>query len=282
MLSHTSTIATAELAFYAIGLAIAVALAMRNGWRNEPYWAILAAFAFARILGAAMQLGTITAPLNLHLYRGAATLAQMGLALLLLASLGLMVAVRTSVHRRRQTLIRPYIIYLQGLLLGATFVLGIVAAASVPDSDFAGFTTTPVPPTLVASTILSMITFLILSFCTVCLWLDAQCFDQTAKWLLSAATASLPFLLVRIVYSALCTFVDNMEFHWFKGCPLMLIVMSMLMEFAVVVIYESVGILTARRVVLNTANASPTGARISDISKQDDSSCSSGTPLRNG
>lgn len=225
-----------------------------------------------------MQLGTITAPLNLHLYRGPATLAQIGLSLLLLTSLGMIAKVVENVHKKRQTLVRPFIIYLQALILGVAFILGIVGAMTVPDSDFVGITTTKVPLTLVASTNLYIISFAFLCSFAASLWLDIRYIEPPEQWILVAVTSSLPFLLVRIVYSALCMFRDDMRFHWFKGSLLILIVMSSLMEVLVAVIYEAGGILAGRRLLSKTTDGRATKAKDS-VKNNDQFSCFSDTSL---
>lgn len=206
-----------------------------------------------RVLGAAMQLGTNAAPLNLHLYRGAATLAQIGLSLILFAWLQLLVQIRNGVHRRRQTIVLPCAVYVLAALLGVAFILGIVGATSVPDSDFQGFTTTQVPSTLVAGAVVYVISFLLLCLYTITLWFYVKCIESTEKRLFVAATASLPFLLVRVVYGALCMILDNMQFHWFKGCLLMFILMDLVMETLAVTIYETAGLATGCQILRRTA-----------------------------
>ncbi|KAI9038963.1 uncharacterized protein KD926_010064 [Aspergillus affinis] len=241
-LSYENTIATAEVVCYTVALSLAVALTVRHGWRKQPCWPALVAFAIVRILGAAMELGTLAAPLNFSLYRGAATLTHAGLPLLLGTLLGLILVVRNSVHKKRQTIVRSFVMHIQALLLVGAFILGIVGATSVPDSDFAGFTTTKVPSALVASVILDLIAFFSLAVCTVSLCFYTQCVPSAEKRLLMAAVASLPFLLVRVVYSALCVSLDNMALHWFKGCLLMFIGMAVVMEMLAVTTYTCAGL----------------------------------------
>ncbi|KAK1147223.1 hypothetical protein N8T08_001962 [Aspergillus melleus] len=250
--------ATAEVVCYTVAVSLAVALTVRHGWHRQPCWPSLIAFATVRILGAAMQLGTLAAPLNFSLYRGAAALAHAGLPLLLCTLLCLVLVVRDSVHKRRQTIVRSYVIHVQAVLLVAAFILGIVGATSLPDSDFAGFTTTKVPSALVASVILDLIAFVSITVCTGSLCFHSQCISSAEKRLLIAAAVSLPFLLVRVVYSALCVFFDNMEFHWFKGCLLVFIIMAVAMEMLAVATYACAGFMPGCRELRQIATAGAT------------------------
>ena len=66
------------------------------------------------------------------------------------------------------------------------------------------------------------------------------------KRILFAVAASLPLLLVRLVYSSLYTFGKDLRFSSLSGSVNILLCMALLEEIAIVVIYEGVG-LTLRK-----------------------------------
>ena len=71
--------------------------------------------------------------------------------------------------------------------------------------------------------------------------------EEGEKRILLAVAVSLPFLLVRLVYSALAVFANKRSFSLFYGDTSILLFMALLEEVIVVVIYEGVG-LTLKKV----------------------------------
>jgi hypothetical protein len=68
------------------------------------------------------------------------------------------------------------------------------------------------------------------------------------KRLLLAVALSLPFLLVRVIYSGISLFGNNPDFNFISGNTTIFLCMALLMELAAVAIYEAVGI-TLQKVV---------------------------------
>ena len=66
------------------------------------------------------------------------------------------------------------------------------------------------------------------------------------KRILLAVAASLPLLLVRLIYSSLYTFGNDLRFSSLSGSVTILLCMALLEEIAIVVIYQGVG-LTLRK-----------------------------------
>lgn len=71
--------------------------------------------------------------------------------------------------------------------------------------------------------------------------------EEGEKRILLAVAISLPFLLVRLIYSALAVFANRRSFSLFYGDVSILLFMALLEEVIVVVIYEGVG-LTLKKV----------------------------------
>jgi len=85
MLDKHGDLAIAILAFYAIGLPIALYVCIRHGFRRRLGWFYLILLPVIRIIGAGMEIAaeTTTRP-NTGLYTGAAILNSIGLVPLLL------------------------------------------------------------------------------------------------------------------------------------------------------------------------------------------------------
>lgn len=217
-----------------------------SSWRKTSGWLFIAVFAIARLLGAALQLATIDAPDNVNLYIGSATLANIGLSPLMLATLGLIFRVRYSIQKSRRTVLLAPIVRLDEIVMIIALILSIVGATSLPMSDFTGKSKIKMPTTLVVSVILFIVAYCGLVLFTLTLWFYFPSVETGEKRLLFAITTSLPFLLVRIIYTALATLRQIPKFSWIRGDTTIFLCMALVMEAAVVVIYEVTG-LTLRR-----------------------------------
>lgn len=202
----------------------------------------LAVFAVARLLGAAMQLATIHSPKNVSLYIGSATLNNIGLSPLMLATLGLISRVRYSVQKSRQTILPPTIVRLDEILTIVALILSIVGATSLPLSDFTGGKMVAIPTTMTVSVILFIAAYCGLVLFTALLWLYFGDIELGEKRLLVVITLSLPFLLVRIIYTALATLRQLPNFSWINGSTTIFLCMALIMEAAIVAIYEGTGL----------------------------------------
>ena len=89
--------------------------------------------------------------------------------------------------------------------------------------------------------------FVILCLITATLVQSIRHAEEGEKRILLAVAVSLPFLLVRLVYSALAVFANKRSFSLFYGDVSILLFMALLEEVIVVVIYEGVG-LTLKKV----------------------------------
>ena len=66
------------------------------------------------------------------------------------------------------------------------------------------------------------------------------------KRILSAVAASLPLLLIRLIYASVYTFGNSRRFSALSGSVTILLCMALLEEMAIVLIFEGVG-LTLRK-----------------------------------
>ncbi|KAL8791177.1 MAG: hypothetical protein Q9195_006016 [Heterodermia aff. obscurata] len=83
--------------------------------------------------------------------------------------------------------------------------------------------------------------FAILCLITASLVQSIRHCEEGEKRILLAVAVSLPFLLVRLIYSALAVFANKRSFSLFYGDVSILLFMALLEEVIVVVIYEGVG-----------------------------------------
>jgi len=97
MLGQHGDLAIAVLAFYAIGLPIAIFICIRHGFGRQLGWLYLIFLPVARIIGSALTIAADnTTPLNVGLYTGAAIMNSIGLVPLLLCLMGLLKRVYAS------------------------------------------------------------------------------------------------------------------------------------------------------------------------------------------
>jgi hypothetical protein len=72
--------------------------------------------------------------------------------------------------------------------------------------------------------------------------------EHGERRLFTAVALSLPFLLVRLVYSVFSTFTTKKEFNLLDGSPTILLCVALIEEFIIVLLFEGIG-LTLRKVV---------------------------------
>lgn len=126
------------------------------------------------------------------------------------------------------------------LLVTIGLVLGIVGGTFTEESW--GSTGVFKPSTLSQVSVgLFIAAFVIIVIVTISLSRCMAYAGASEKRLLIAVGASLPFLLVRIVYSAISTFKYSTAFNSLEGNVTYLLSLVLITEFVVVVLYEGVG-----------------------------------------
>jgi hypothetical protein len=245
-IDYRSGVAIGELIVYLPALAIAVLLAVRHGFGRSSGWLFLIVFALVRIVGACFQLATINDPTSISLYTGVAVLQTIGLSPLELTSLGLLSRIISSINKSHSTFIQHYYMKLIQTVVVVGLILSIVGGTKA-GSDFSS-TGVYTPQSLskvaiglfIASYVLIVATTIILSF-------SVSHAEPGEKRLLLAVAISLPFLLVRLVYSSVSIFANTADFNSLSGNVTIYLCMALIMELCVVIIYEAVG-LTLRKI----------------------------------
>jgi hypothetical protein len=240
-------ISIALIALYAPAVLIAVFLAFRHGFQRSSAWRYVVIFSLIRIVGSSLQIMTVSDPGNIGLYTGAAVCQSVGLSPLILAALGLLGRIAGRVNPQSGGIVTSgnlrivQVIVLVGLILGIKG--GIDAGNQFSQSGkfvYGSLSQAAVALFIIAYVLIIMATLGLLQS-------TFRPEDEGEKRLLIAVAASLPFLLVRIIYSCLSTFTTNSEFSQISGNPTILLVMGFVMELIVIILYEAVG-LTLRRI----------------------------------
>jgi hypothetical protein len=240
-ISYRDGVSIGELAVYVPGLIIAIYLAVHHGFGRSAGWFFLIIFTLARVLGACLQLATISSPTNINLYIGYGILQNIGLSPLMLATLGLLSRLVDNINVTHHTFISHRIFKFIELVILVGLILGIVGGVNA-GNDFVN-TGTFVPGTLnKVGTALFIACYVAIVLSTILISFSIQHATHGEKRILLAVAISLPFLLVRLVYSIMSTLVRNNQFNLLDGSVTILLCVAFIEEFVVVVIYEGTGL----------------------------------------
>jgi len=238
-LTYRNGVFIAVLILYVPALAIAVFLAVRHGIRQSPIWRLMIIFTLARVLSAAFELATITSPTNDSLYAGYVILLNIALSPLLLVGLQLLVRVTESISKAHTIWLSKRHIKVLQLLVTIGLVLGIAGGTITEENwgDTGIFNPSPVSK---ASTIIFIVVFVGQCAVTGILSRSISYAEPREKRCLYAVALSLPFLAVRVVYSAISNLKYTVTFSSLFGNVTILLCMVLIEEFIVLVIYEGV------------------------------------------
>jgi len=246
-LDYRNGISIAEIIVYVPCLAIAMFLAINHGFGRNSGWLFLITFALARIIGPCLQLATISSPRNVSLYIGSAILNNIGFAPLILVAIGLLSRLLDSIHKTHNTLINTKVLKFVETIITVALILGIVGGINAGNA----YQTTGKfqPGTLnKAGTALLIVSWVLVVIATAVTLIHTTHAEKGEKRLLVAIALSLPFLLIRLIYSSFSTFSTNKQFNLIVGSPTVLLCVALIEELVVVLIFESVG-LTLSKVV---------------------------------
>ncbi|PQE25080.1 transmembrane protein [Rutstroemia sp. NJR-2017a BVV2] len=239
-ISYRNGVAIGELVVYIPSFFIALFLAFRHGFQKSSGWYFLIVFSLARIIGPCMQLAAINNP-SVSLYTGALILQNVGLSPLILATLGLLSRVIESINRTHRTFIQTRMLKLVEIISLVGLILGIVGGVNASDS----FTTTGkwVPGSLSkVGNALFIVSYAALVMASIITSFSIPHAEDGEKRILLGIAIALPFLFVRLLYAIISTFTHSKRFSSFTGSVTLLLCMSLLMELAVVVVYEGIGV----------------------------------------
>lgn len=266
--TYRNGVSLAEIIVYVPALIVAICLCTKHGFGKSSGWFFLIIFCLARIIGPCMQLATISAPTNVALYTGSAILNNVGVSPLEMAALGFLSRLLTSIQKSHSTFIQPLMLRGVQLVILVALVLGIKGGLDAADS----YTSTGVyrPVTLnKVGTALLVVSYVLLVLFTAITYLSLHHAETGEKRLFLAIVLSLPFLLVRLVYSCFSTFSTKHVFNLLSGSTTILLCVALVEEMVVVGIFECMG-LTLRKSVKEEQ----------DIEARQVESEDSGTPMQ--
>jgi len=240
-IDYRNGVSIALLIFYFPALCIAALLATRHGLNRNSGWLFLIIFALARIIGAAMQLATISQPHNVSLYIGSAILLNIGLSPLLLAASSLLSRVLESINKTHHTLINSAMIKLIHTVITVALILGIVGGTQA-GTNYGNTGIYKAQTLSKVGSVLFIVAYIAILLVTVIISFSVSHAEAGEKRLLLAVAVSLPLLLVRLIYSLMTSFSKLKGFNSVTGDVTILLCVALIEEMIVMVIYEGVGL----------------------------------------
>jgi hypothetical protein len=240
-ISYREGVSIGELVVYTPALIIAAFLSVRHGFGRSAGWLFLIIFALARLIGAAMQLATISDPTNESLYIGYAILQNIGLSPLMLATLGLLSRLLDNINRTHRTFINTRILKFIELIIMVALILGIVGGVNASGSLTSTGKYTPGSLSK-AGTALFIVCYVAIVICTILISFSISHASHGEKRIFFAVALALPFLLVRLVYSIMSSLVNNQHFNLLTGSVTIVLCMAFIEELIIVILFEGVGL----------------------------------------
>ncbi|KFY83732.1 hypothetical protein V500_09944 [Pseudogymnoascus sp. VKM F-4518 (FW-2643)] len=242
-LTFRNGISIALIILYPPLLLLAAFLSKRHGFGRSSGWIFLVLFCTLRLLSASLNLALINSPSSTSLHIAYSITNSVGLSTLLLASLGLLNRAIESIERRAASVtVTPRHLRLIQLLVMIALILAIVGGVNASQAKTEGDLHSA--QTLTQAAVgLFIAGFVILTIATVRVFFAISSAEPGERRLIPALAAALPFLLVRVVYAGVGAFGDDARFNAATGSSVIFLIMVVLMELAVVGIFEGVGLM---------------------------------------
>ncbi|KAI0971674.1 hypothetical protein F4678DRAFT_472194 [Xylaria arbuscula] len=240
-LSERNIISIVQIIFFIPSLAISILLGKRHGFGHSSGWLLLIIFSLIRIIGASLQLAATAQPDNIGLYFGALTLQGVGLSPFLVVMLAFINRALSATSQASTVIINPRTLLLASLVVLVSVPLGIYGGTSAGD-NYAATGVYKVSTYSEAATALIIVGFVIVVLATVILGFNISHVEPGEKRVVLAVALSLPFLLVRVIYSAVGTFQPHSAFSNVTGNVNVLIGAAIVEEFIITLIVEGLGL----------------------------------------
>lgn len=241
-LTHRNAVSIAEIAVYVPCLIMAIILTIRHGFSKSAGWYFLVVFCLARIIGPAMQIASTSNPTSTALLTGSSILQNIGLSPLFLATLGLLSRLLTSINRTHKTLISTGALKFIELLLLVALILGIVGGINASGDVVKNHGVYVVPTISKVGSALFILCYVAIVASTILISFAVSHAEAGEKRILTAVAISLPFLLVRLIYSVISTFTHSKSFNLLSGSVVVLVCVALIEEFIIVLVYEGFGL----------------------------------------
>ncbi|OJJ45669.1 hypothetical protein ASPZODRAFT_133536 [Penicilliopsis zonata CBS 506.65] len=241
-LTYHHAISVAQLIVFVPCFFLAAFLVFRLGIRTSAGFIFVVTFTLTRIVGACCDLATIAHP-TLGLYIAAAVCSSIGLAPLILLCSGMLSRANESVRRRSGVAISDRLFGLLRLLTIASLVLSVVGLTKNMTEE--AFLHPDVE-------IKAGIAIIVVAWAQLCVLLAVLIYRRRdvgkgEHRLLGAVSLCAVIIFVRLLYAMLCWFSPTSTFNLLDGNVTVELVMSVLEEFAVVIICLAVGMTLQRQ-----------------------------------
>ncbi|KAI1281388.1 hypothetical protein F5Y07DRAFT_354554 [Xylaria sp. FL0933] len=240
-LTKHNIVSIVQIIFFIPSLAISLLLCKRHGFGANAGWLLLVIFSLSRIIGASLQLAATAQPDNIGLFFGALTLQGVGLSDFIIVMLALINRALASTKEARTIIINPSTLRLAQLLVLVGVILGIYGGTTAGD-NYAKTGQYEVSTYTQAGSALTIAGFGIVVIATALLGINLSYLEAGEKRVVLAVALSLPFLLIRVIYSALGTFQSQSEFSSLTGNVNYFIGLAVIEEFIIIIIIEGLGL----------------------------------------
>ncbi|KAI1102832.1 hypothetical protein F4804DRAFT_311816 [Jackrogersella minutella] len=240
-LNERDNISIAQIVIFVPTLFLGIWLSIRHGFGKSAGWFYLIVFSLARIIGASMQLATISDPTNLSLRIGAATLQNVGLSPLIMIQLALLGRALGSIRKTTTSFVTEQRLRLVQLLALVGLILGIIGGSD-SGSDFSTTGKWTISTLSKVGTGLTIAAFVLLALSTAAVAMQLSYIEAGEKRLVLIVGLCLPFILVRLAYAAETVYGNNPDFSQLTGNVNIQLGMAVIMEIIAVAIIEAIGI----------------------------------------
>ncbi|KAJ2899844.1 hypothetical protein MKZ38_002786 [Zalerion maritima] len=246
-LTLRNRISIAQICFYAPTLLVGTLLFFRHGFGRNAAWFFLAGFCAIRMGSSALQLATMDDPMSVSINTGAIILQNVGISPLMLVLMGLLGRVLASLRKEgsRRIPLHPMVLRAVQLIILVGLVFAIVGGVKAGDEFKKTFQfNLPVEGKWGLSFIIAGYGLLVFSTVLVAYYTRTHINSEDRRGrerLVLTIVLSLPFILVRIVYSCLATFTTNSKFNQLTGDDHYFLGMAVMMEIFVITICAAIG-----------------------------------------
>ncbi|KAJ5359264.1 uncharacterized protein N7496_011677 [Penicillium cataractarum] len=226
-----------QLIIYFPSLLLSIFLVIRHGLRTNSGFLFLTTFALARIVGACCDLATIN-NFSVSLYIAAAICSSIGLSPLMLACTGLLSRANESIEKLTGRAALPSLsFHFFRILTVVAMVLSIVGLTANMSAE--GLQHPDIKVKI--GMILYIVSWGVMVAMIALVALRKSSVERGEKRTILAPALSSPFILVRVLYALFVWFLHDSKFSLLNGNVTIQLVMSVLEEFAVVIICLGVG-----------------------------------------
>ncbi|KAM3540772.1 hypothetical protein ARSEF1564_006337 [Beauveria bassiana] len=236
-------LAVAQILLYTPFLGGAMMLCLRHGLAKAAGWRYLAVLALVRLIGSALRLASLSSPTNQSLYIGWLVLGGLGLGPLILTLLGLLSRTFASMRRNGHDIVPPLAHRaIQTLMLVAVILLlvGGFSGSTLTVSGGGGAPQITYAATSRAGSGIVIAVYVLLCAETLLAFVNQGYVAQGEHRIVLAVVVCLPFVLVRLVYSAILVFGHVRSTAW------LMLSMEVVVEAVVVLVCEVVGFTLAK------------------------------------